>query len=291
MQRKEFKTIEEQIEILRSRGLLINDEKVASEFLVRNNYYRISGYSLTLRDHDVFSKNASFKNIIDIYEFDHDFRHILLNYIEEIEVTIKSIYAYEFSKEFTGIGYLNQSLFTNEEKYTCIMEKAEKQKEKRRESEAYIKHYVEELHEELPLWAYVDLLTISDISILYSISPETVKTAVSAAMGINKNPEILGRFMHSLTIVRNLCAHGGRLYNRLFEQKPRLNKEEQGLLIRNKDNTIDNTHLYGFVIIMKRLLLPESFSTMKNDIIKLLEKYPFINMKYYGFREDWQEKL
>ena len=55
---KDFKTIDEQIEILRSRGLTIEDEAEAKDFLLRNNYYRVSGYSLTLRKNDVFAKSA-----------------------------------------------------------------------------------------------------------------------------------------------------------------------------------------------------------------------------------------
>ena len=72
---KDFKTIDEQIEILRSRGLTIEDEAEAKDFLLRNNYYRVSGYSLTLRKNDVFAKSATFQNIEDIYNFDHEFRH------------------------------------------------------------------------------------------------------------------------------------------------------------------------------------------------------------------------
>ena len=69
---KDFKTIDEQIEILRSRGLTIEDEAEAKDFLLRNNYYRVSGYSLTLRKNDVFAKSATFQNIEDIYNFDHE---------------------------------------------------------------------------------------------------------------------------------------------------------------------------------------------------------------------------
>jgi abortive infection bacteriophage resistance protein len=76
---KGFKTLDEQIAILDSRGLKIPDKSAAKEFLLRNNYYRVSGYSLTLRDHDVFFESATFQNIIDIYECDHEMRHILLN--------------------------------------------------------------------------------------------------------------------------------------------------------------------------------------------------------------------
>lgn len=62
---KDFKTIDEQIEILRSRGLTIEDEAEAKDFLLRNNYYRVSGYSLTLRKNDAFSMIGS-RNLIDL---------------------------------------------------------------------------------------------------------------------------------------------------------------------------------------------------------------------------------
>lgn len=86
---KDFKTIDEQIEILKSRSLHIENEELAKEFLLYNNYYRVSGYSLTLRNHDKFFENATFQNIIDIYNFDYELRHVLLKYLEKIEVKIK----------------------------------------------------------------------------------------------------------------------------------------------------------------------------------------------------------
>ena len=292
MSTKKFKSTDEQITLLQSRGLQISNLNDARTFLYRNNYYRVSGYSLTLRNHDVFFKNAEFQNIVDIYEFDHDLRHILLKYIEIIEVTIKSIYAYEFSKRYGPTEYLNNCHFTNQIKHAEIIIKAEQQKKARLPHEPYLKHFVEELNETIPLWAYVDLLTVSDISFLYSISELQLKNEVAQAVGLKKQgSELLGRFMHSITIIRNLCAHGSRLYNRLFEQKPSLNKHEKQLLIVKADGTLDNAHLYGFVLIMKRLLEPNFFAMMKTEIIELSAKYPFVDMKYYGFRNDWKSVL
>ena len=231
---KEFKTIEEQIQILKARALKIPNEKQAFDFLKRNNYYRVSGYSLTLRSHDVFNQGATFQNIVDIYEFDHALRHILLCYIELIEVTFKSVYSYEFTKCYGAVGYLESKHFSDTLKYNEIIGKAEKQKKARLPHEAYLKHFIEDLHEDIPLWAYVDLFTISDISFLYSISEQKIRGAVADFFGLNpdkkkveqneKGAQLLKSFMHSLTIIRNLCAHGSRLFNRLFEQKPWLNK-------------------------------------------------------------------
>lgn len=218
---KEFKTIEQQIALLKGRGLQIPDSTLAADFLYRNNYYRVSGYSLTLRSHDEFVPGTTFQNIIDIYEFDHALRHTLLKYIEVIEVTVKSIYSHEFTKIYGPAGYLNPENFTDASTHKRIMQKAEEQKASRLPHEAYLKHFVNELRQDIPLWALVDLLTISDISYLYKISELPLQQAVANALGIEiKGREILGKFMHSMTIIRNLCAHGGRLYNRLFEQKP-----------------------------------------------------------------------
>lgn len=293
MANKDFKTIDEQIAILQSRGLTIEDETEAKKFLLQNNYYRVSGYSLTLRKNDVFVKSATFRNIEDIYNFDHEFRHIILHHIETIEVQIKSIYTYEFTRVYGPFGYLNSKNFTDQLKHKKIIHKSNEQKERRLTHEAYLKHFVNDLHQPIPFWAYVDLLTISDISFLYAISEQPLKVTVAQHFGLimNRGSEILGQYMHSMTIIRNLCAHGSRIYNRLFEQKPSLNKKEKALLICRKDGTIDNAHFFGFFLIMKRLLPAKNFSEMKEAIFTLSMKYPFVRLDYYGFPDNWNEKL
>lgn len=293
MANKDFKTIDEQIVILQSRGLTIEDEAEAKKFLLQNNYYRVSGYSLTLRKNDVFVKSATFRNIEDIYNFDHEFRHIILHHIETIEVQIKSIYTYEFTRVYGPFGYLNSKNFTDQRKHKKIIYKSNEQKERRLAHEAYLKHFVNDLHQPIPFWAYVDLLTISDISFLYAISEQPLKVTVAQHFGLimNRGSEILGQYMHSMTIIRNLCAHGSRIYNRLFEQKPSLNKKEKALLICRKDGTIDNAHFFGFFLIMKRLLPAKNFSEMKEAVVTLSMKYPFVRLDYYGFPDNWNEKL
>lgn len=90
-----------------------------------------------------------------------------------------------------------------------------------------------------------------------------------------------------------LLGAGGltRIYNRLFEQKPSLNKKEKALLIKNSKGELDNAHFYGFLLIMRRMLSPNEFRKLKDSIIMLTKKYPFVRMDYYGFRGDWQQML
>ena len=108
---------------------------------------------------------------------------------------------------------------------------------------------------------------------------------------MKSGPAILGEYLYAMTTIRNFCAHGNRLFNRLFIRKPSLNRKEKELLITYKDGTMDNSHLYGFVIIMRRLIDRTSFDNMKAEIVALRKKYPFVSMRYYGFREDWEAVL
>lgn len=199
-----------------------------------------------------------------------------------IEITVKSVYFYKFTKGHGATGYLNPDNFTDASIHADIMQKAEKQKNARLQHEAYLKHFVWELHQDIPLWAFVDLLTISNISFLNKISKKTIKLAVAMSLGLTmRGDEVLEKYMHHMAIIRNLCAHGSRIYNRLFEQKPWLKKQEKNLLILLPDGNVDNAHLYEIILIMRRLLKPNEFIKMKNEVIELSHKYPFVNLRYY----------
>ncbi|MBR6337520.1 MAG: Abi family protein [Ruminococcus sp.] len=290
---KSFKTIQEQIELLRSRNLTIDDESIAYDFLLKNNYYRISGYSLTLRHQDLFYPSTSFQNIIDIYNFDHEFRMLLWNTIQIIEITVKSIYAYYFTMKNSPTDYLDSSKFTDEVIHKSIIDKVMDQKDKRKSHEAFIQHYVNDLNEDMPLWVAVDLFTFSDISKLYSISKGDLKKDVASELGLHFNsaPDVLKKYLHSITILRNLCAHESRIYNRLFITKPSLNRNELSYLRDNPDGTKDNSHVFGYLFNIKRLVDTKTFSQFKTSLIDLTKKYPFVDMRYYGFCEKWDQVL
>lgn len=87
---KPFKTIEEQIAILRERGLLIDDEEKAKLFLTNLNYYRLSAYTLTLRKENMFYDNVHFSDVMQIYNFDMELRAALMYLLESIEVSMRT---------------------------------------------------------------------------------------------------------------------------------------------------------------------------------------------------------
>ena len=75
---KIFKTINEQIEILKHRGLKIENEEYAQEVLLRENYFFISGYRhlFTTDNKDKFIEGATFEELYSLFLFDRSFRNI-----------------------------------------------------------------------------------------------------------------------------------------------------------------------------------------------------------------------
>jgi abortive infection bacteriophage resistance protein len=301
---KPFLSIDDQIKLLKKRKLIINDDQYekAKEFLLNNNYYRVSGYSLTLRKNDTFFDNTSFETLIQIYEADRRMRHVMLSIIEAVEVRIKSMIAYFHSEKYGPLGYLDINNFccTKKDKidlsiienYLHITRKANSQKNAMTESELFLKHHKEHKNDILPFWVYVEVLTISDASKLFTILDEDLRKTIAIHFGFkwSNGHKILENLLHCITILRNICAHGGRLYNRLFTRKPRLSRKQRDLL-RVENGKIIYDKLFSYILVLKSITLPLDFKQVVENITKIQEQYPLVDFRHYGFPENWHEIL
>lgn len=294
---KPFVPIDKQIEILKKRGLFIDDKQIdiAHQFLLNNNYYRISGYSLTLRQNNQFFKNATLGTLMQIYEADRRMRHIILSISEVIEVRIKSMVSHFHSEKYGPLGYqdINNLNYTSSNPtYLQIKTKAESQKYNLKESELFIKHHMEHKNDILPFWVYVEVLTLSDISKLYTLLDEDLQKKVANLLGFksNNNYEILKNLLHCIAILRNICAHGGRLYNRLFVRKPWLSKKEKHLLRKENGHTVYDK-LFSYLLVLKSMTPPQEFQLAREHITLVQNQYPLVDLRHYGFPDNWQEIL
>ena len=109
---KEFKNIDEQIEILKHRGLLFVDVEFAKEKLLETNYYNtINGYKRLFVTNDangneVFISKATYEEMYYLSEFDRSIRSVFLENILKIENRLKTLVAYYFSEEYGHDNYL-----------------------------------------------------------------------------------------------------------------------------------------------------------------------------------------
>ena len=103
MRSKIFRTLDEQIEILRSKGLIVNAPEEAKEILYRENYFFISGYRhLFMRSYKDrrFFPGTTFEELYATFLFDRKVRNIMFKHILVIENNIKSKMSYMLSKKY-----------------------------------------------------------------------------------------------------------------------------------------------------------------------------------------------
>lgn len=95
---KPFKTIDEQYDLLLSRGLSFTNEEKAKQYLLNNNYYNvINCYAkFFMNEQDKFLSGTNFDEITHIHFFDKELKSVLFKYIIEAEKHLKSIIAYRF---------------------------------------------------------------------------------------------------------------------------------------------------------------------------------------------------
>ena len=94
--KKNFKTIAEQIEILKSRNLIIEDYNKVYEILSKNNYYYlINGYKDLFLDtqlpNEIYITNTKFEELYNLYLFDKNIKINFLKYLLLLENEIESI--------------------------------------------------------------------------------------------------------------------------------------------------------------------------------------------------------
>ena len=100
---KQFKNLDEQIEILRHKGMIINNEKYIRRVLLRENYFFLNGYRhlfLVSETNRVFKPGTTFEEMYSLFLFDRTFRNILFKNLLIIENNLKSITSYQLSKKY-----------------------------------------------------------------------------------------------------------------------------------------------------------------------------------------------
>ena len=235
---KPFKTVEEQIEILKSRGLIIKDEKRALLFLKNNNYYElINGYKDFFIDKkkteeekkDVYKSDIAFEDIVSLYEFDFEIRSIILKCILKIENIIKTKLAYYFSEKYNQeYNYLNIHNYNDNIKSVKIIAdisniiKVNMVGSKNEEMKNILEYYLEK-HQNIPLWVLIKKFTFGKLSKFYSALIEEIQFKICNDIeefylkeynkSISMNNETLSQILEFINIVRNICAHNEKLYN------------------------------------------------------------------------------
>lgn len=270
--------------------MTINDNKEAESFLHQVSYYRFSGYALHFEKFEhgqrthIFKKGTCFEDIISLYNFDSELRQIIFSVVEDIEVAFKTQLCYRLAIDTNDSHWqLNTKLFRDSFDHKKFLLACEKEVERSRE--IFITHYKNKYKEpRMPAsWMLIEIVSFGTWSrMFFSLVNKDLKNNI--AKYFNLSPYILGSWIHFITIIRNLCAHHVRLWDRSITINPKLTSKMKSYY--SQENT-DSARIVIVLDIISELLKPlgkyELFIATLNSVFK---KYPNIPIKPMGLTQN-----
>ena len=305
MKIKEFKTLDEQIDILKNRGLVINDIDKAISLLLRENYFFINGYRhIFMKNHkdNNFIKGTTFEELYAVFQFDRSFRNILFKNLLIVENNLKSIIAYTLSKKY-GIkekDYLKPSNFSQDSKkirqVNDVLNKIRRQIKLNGRQHSATLHYLSN-YGYVPLWILVKLLSFGMINEFYSILKPEDKLAISEYY--NLDVETLGLYIGLLANYRNLCAHEDIVFEHRTQKEIPDTKYHWELKIplTNDEYIYGKNDIYAVIIMLKYMLNAIDFRTFIKEIdyelslldgkVNIIEQEKLLDRM--GFPSNWKD--
>lgn len=276
---------EEQLEKLKKRGCIINDDKKCISILKSINYYRLSAYFLPFKlDNGNYEEGLSFELVFSIYEFDRKLHGILFNALEETEIFLRSKIAYFHAHKYGALGYMDKAnFFVKAELHENFIENFKREIDKNKNI-LFVKHHIYKYGGEFPIWAASEMFTFGMLSKFFANM--TCQDRENLSNDIYKtNPKFVGSWLRCCTDLRNICAHYGRLYFRTFSAAP------SGI-----DNLEEKSKrkLFGAILSLKKLYpFKDKWDneTLKKLMSLVDEHKSDIDLEHIGFSYNWIEEL
>lgn len=209
-------TLPEQVEHLRQKGLVIGDLQRALEVLRRVGLYRFKGYLLPYKSSEGYAGGVTFEDIEDLMAFDEALRLRILTAMPLVEVGIRQAISQPMLERYGVRWYAREELFAASDyfQHSEFLRKA--LDEFHGMPDLFVGHYREKYHqtEPPPAWMITETMTLGSWSRLFESLPQEERDLIALPLGIKAST--LASWLHALTIVRNICAHHSRLYDRTF---------------------------------------------------------------------------
>lgn len=284
---KPHTTINEQIKILKGRGLIIENEAFAFKYLEKVGYYNlINGYKapfvIQKNGTEQYIKKTKFKYIVNLYEFDLFLKNSFLTSVLKIERVLKSVISYNFASTHGELNYFDLSNFNTYNEISKIKAKEIIEKIKKEKREALhprnstnkhyncVRHY-EKNYGNVPIWIMFNIINLNDLSKFYAcLLPQTKKKIaahVSSIYGYTIDAKELKNIFHILVEIRNACAHCQRLFT--YTTKYLIsNNAEIKKICEKIGSTTPTNNLISVVVIFKQFMTEDEFKLFFFNLCK-----------------------
>ncbi|MCP9752924.1 Abi family protein [Ferruginibacter sp. HRS2-29] len=284
-------TPEQCCEILKNRGLIINDPDRAIKYLTNVGYFRLTGYMFHLQSNDgkhTFIDGTKFDDIIALYQFDKKLRGIISEYLERIEICLRAKLTDKYSITNGFFWYNDRELFEDAEIFDTINREIKDTFDDPKE--LFLKRFKSKyVDEDMPPSSMaLEILSLGKLARLYkALKNKNGKSEIATEFNLPSST-ITSWYIY-LANVRNICAHHSRLWNKkVTADRPQFPTREK-YKFKGENFEDSNTTLYGIISMIDRLLI--SFNpknTFTSKIENLIREYS-INCLLMGFPEDWEK--
>jgi len=249
-------SVTEQLTLLENRNLLIKDSRQAKQFLEVISLFRLTPYMRPFQDQKdpkhIFVNGTTLQHITDLYFFDRQLRSLVMEAIEPIEVATRAKINNHMSTKYGTHWYTHKKYFKNHQEHAKLLEnlntkqqmekrhyqrevtrikgsKAEpeiqKQRIEQRKRDNYFRYYCHTYTSPdlPPSWAVLEELSLGTLSYLYkNIALDQDRKKIANQFNLPK--DVFSSWLHTLTFIRNICAHHARLWNREIAITPKIPK-------------------------------------------------------------------
>lgn len=279
---KEYLSIDELIENIKSKNIKIKDEEKLKEFLEYNNYYYITGYKGLFKDlNDCYKKDIYFEDIITLYQFDKKLKLIFAEILFEIEQKVKTVFSNNFCKQYgyKDLDLINPNNYDKNSKYLlkCLNKLNDQIKWYGVENQAF--QYYSQKYSYTPIWVIIKSLTFGMVRDLITNSKSATKGYIVGKICNDKSVNFndVKNMLEMLTTIRNICCHDDKLIGHLHKKVHVMNTtyhqhfnfkvNAQGEYLEGKKD------LFAALVCIKYFVSKETYSKFIEDMDKLINEY------------------
>ncbi len=162
--------------------MVIDNIEAAQKALESISYYRLSGYSYPFRQYDKESRTRS-----DQFSPKTNLEQVLALY--RFDERLRTTTFQELSRIEVNLS---------------------------RSQEDFIKHYDKTYAGKLPIWVAVHILQWGQLALLFEMAPIHCQDSIADSLHLSRSQ--VNSWLDILRILRNICAHQGRLFNRTLRK-------------------------------------------------------------------------
>lgn len=280
------------INLLKSRGLVINYESEALEFFKRVSYFRLANYLHPMEKdkvNHIFKPNSNFENAINLYNFDRDLRLLLFSAVQSMEIGLRTKMIHHISLKYGAFWFTEISHFKSPDIFQSCLKQV-KQELSRTKEDFIVNHFIRYSEPDVPpVWKTLEVISFGTLSKLFcNFSDNSLKKTIARDFSLPQH-KIFESWIKSAVALRNCLAHHSRVWNRIFPIKPQMPSKLKGKWIVN--NIPQANKLYPqlcYLQYIQNVMYPNNkFSVQLKNLLKAHHN---IDVSAMGFPNDWQSE-